>query len=89
MKRSWQDFTKADLMAVIRGHWKRAEKQCGSIDRMQMHRGKQRYCVGYSWHRPYAHHASGLVHDRILGYGDNREQAMLNAISKIKAKQPT
>lgn len=42
----------------------------------RQYRGKFRYVAGYGHSRIGAHYASGLVHDRILGWGETQEQAI-------------
>ena len=48
----------------------------------RLYRGKLRFVVGYSWVHPYSHFVSGIVHDCILGYGDNFAEAVTMAFSK-------
>lgn len=35
-----------------------------------------RYVAGYGHSRIYAHHMTGLVYDRVLGYGATQEAAI-------------
>lgn len=51
--------------------------------RMATYRGKRQWIVGYSWHKLYAHHASGRVYDCILGYGHSLEDAIEKAKARI------
>ena len=54
---------------------------CGIRD----YRGKRQWVVGYSWHRPGAHHANGLVYDAILGWGESPELALKKALGRLTA----
>lgn len=40
------------------------------------YRGKERYVAGFGHSRMYANSMSGIVTDRILGYGDTQEEAI-------------
>lgn len=51
----------------------------------QRYRGKERWVAGYSHCRNYAHHFSGRVYDRILGYGDTKEAAVAMMAIKLGA----
>lgn len=42
----------------------------------RLYRSEQRCVVGYYWHRPYAHHLSGLVYEAVLGYGNTFSAAI-------------
>ena len=41
----------------------------------QQYRGKIRYVAGYTESRSGSHYASGLVYDRIMGWGETQEAA--------------
>ena len=46
------------------------------VDGRRKYRGKERYVAGYGHSRIGAHHMSGLVYDRVIGYGDTQEVAI-------------
>ena len=56
--------------------YSRLERIEGPFTGRGMYRGKELYCVGYSWSRPTSHHASGLVYDRVLGRGATFDAAI-------------
>lgn len=51
------------------------------------YRGKMRWVAGYSRSRLHAHHASGRVYDRILGWGDTQEEAIAMMRRKLKPRE--
>jgi hypothetical protein len=54
--------------------------------RRAIYRGKGRFIVGYSWKRTYSHHLSGRVYDAVLGYGDDFDAALADAVRRESRK---
>jgi hypothetical protein len=53
----------------------------------RVYRGRERYVAGYGHSRLYSHHMSGLVYDRVLGYGDTQEAAIAMMRAKLETQR--
>ena len=85
IKEASQQIRELFHICPIKEGWRRPEFV---VLGKRKYRGKERYVAGYGHSRIYAHHMSGGVTDRIIGYGETQEAAIADMKSKLIPPQP-